>query len=181
MFFVRNYFFYFSLLLPTSAVALQPEDILGEYWNDPLFGVASAQKTVHVEALYRLLFPELITLESGATTRFVFENKTDQVHVFLFSESVDGALEEDFRLFVEDEVRHATMEVSSNDGHVHSHSNTDDAKSIVGTLADKPTMTIQPGDTREIILRFDQPGRVHLRCVLEGHEDLEHESVIIVQ
>lgn len=176
---IPRYLFCLSLLASNSVDALQPEDILGKYWLDPLFGVASAQHTVRVEVLYRLLFPETIDIDADSTTRFVFENKTEEVHVFLFSEEVDATLEdEEFQLFVEDEVRHATMDVSSSDGHVHSNSNTDDAKSIVGSLSDRPTMTIQPGDKREIIIRFDTPTTVHLRCVLEGHEELEHESVI---
>lgn len=165
--------------LPVSS--LEPEDILGEYWKDPLFGVASAQSVHRVEVLYKLLFPERLEVFTSQKTRFVFENNTDEVHVFLFSSEPSEALNDrEYIDFVNDEVMHARMEVTSNEGHVHSSGNTDDAKSMVGTLADRPTMTIQPHDTREMIIRFDEPATLVLRCVLEGHEDLGHESVIKV-
>lgn len=164
-----------------SGYALKPEDILGEYWKDPLFGVASAESVHRVEVLYKLLFPEEIEVFTGQKTRFVFENRTDEVHVFLFSAEPDDALgDEEYKAFVEDEVRHARMEVSSADGHVHSNANTDAAKSMVGTLADRPTMTIQPKDTREMIIRFDEPATLVLRCVMAGHEDHGHESRVDV-
>ena len=164
-----------------SGYALKPEDILGEYWKDPLFGVASAESVHRVEVLYKLLFPEQIEVFTEQKTRFVFENRTDDVHVFLFSAEPTEALSDDeYKAFVEDEVRHARMEVSSADGHVHSNTNTDAAKSMVGRLEDRPTMTIQPKDTREMIIRFDEPTVLVLRCVIEGHEDLGHESRIDV-
>ncbi|KZY71078.1 hypothetical protein A3742_00900 [Oleiphilus sp. HI0071] len=164
-----------------SAYALKPEDILGEYWKDPLFGVASAESVHRVEVLYKLLFPEQIEVLTNQKTRFVFDNRTDEVHVFLFSaEPADAMKDAEFKAFVEDEVRHARMEVSSADGHVHSNTNTDAAKSMVGTLADRPTMTIQPQDTREMIIRFDTPTKLVLRCVIEGHADHGHESYIQV-
>lgn len=164
-----------------SGYGLEPEDILGEYWKDPLFGVASAESVHRVEVLYKLLFPEQIEAFTEQKTRFVFENRTDEVHVFLFSLEPSEAMgDEKYKAFVEDEVKHARMEVSSADGHVHSNTNTDAAKSMVGTLADRPTMTIQANDTREMIIRFDEPATLVLRCVIEGHEDLGHQSTIKV-
>ncbi len=164
-----------------SGHALKPEDILGEYWKDPLFGIASAESAHRVEVLYKLLYPEQMEVFTEKKTRFVFDNRTDQVHVFLFSaEPTEALSDEEYKAFVADEVRHARMEVSSADGHVHSNTNTDAAKSMVGTLADRPTMTLQPQDTREMIIRFDEPATLVLRCVIEGHEDLGHESRIEV-
>ena len=81
----RTYGFAYLLLASAHTSALQPEDVLGEYWTDPLFGVASAENSQRVEVLYQLLFPEVIEVFSGQTTRFIFENNSDQVHVFLFS------------------------------------------------------------------------------------------------
>ena len=161
--------------------SLEPEDILGEYWKDPLFGVASAQSVHRVEVLYKLLFPKEMEVFTEQKTRFVFENNTDEVHVFLFSSEPSEALEDsDYAAFVRDEVMHAKMEVTTPEGHEHTGSSTDDAKSMVGSLADRPTMTIQPHDTREMIIKFDEPLTLVLRCVLDGHEDLGHESIIKV-
>lgn len=173
----------FVLLLFASSKlsALQPEDVLGEYWTDPLFGVASAEKSQRVEVLYQLLFPEVIEVFTGQTTRFVFENNSDQIHVFLFSAGPDDVQnDDDFKSFVSDELHHASQEIASNDGHVHSSAESDDAKPLVGMLSDRPTMTLQPHDKREIILSFDEPATVILRCVLDGHEELGHQSIINV-
>ena len=178
----RTYGFAYLLLASGHISALQPEDVLGEYWTDPLFGVASAESSQRVEVLYQLLFPKVIDVFSGQTTRFIFENNSDQVHVFLFSKQPDEALKDEaFRSFVADELFHATQEIASNDGHVHSNTDSDDAKSMVGSLADRPTMTLKPFDKREIIIAFDEPSTILIRCVLDGHEELGHESVIKVR
>jgi len=172
----------FSIVLSSNSFALEPEEVLGEYWKDPLFGVAAAESTHRVEVLYQLLYPELIKTISGQKMRFIFENKSDEVHVFLFSSSPDELQEDQtFQAFVADEVHHATMKSHSGEGHNHTESSSaKDTKSIVSVLEDRPTMTIEPWDTREIILRFDQAGVVYLRCILDGHEDHNHNSVIEV-
>lgn len=166
-----------------SVYSLEPEDILGEYWKDPLFGVASAENVQKVEVLYKLLFPQEMDVFTGQRTRFVFENKTEEVHVFLFSEEPSHALhDEQYQAFVKDEVMHATMPGNHAGGHDHSSAaGNSAAKSMVGSLADKPTMTIQPNDTREMIIRFDAPTTLTLRCVLEEHVEMGHESVIRVR
>ena len=173
-----------GLVFSSSLVyALEPEEILGEYWKDPLFGVASANQRVQVEVLYGMLFPQTINVPANQRVRFVFQNKSEDIHVFLFEQHGDNALSDDaFKAFVADEVHHASMALSSNDGHVHAHNgaNADGTKSIVGRLSDRPTMTLQAHDEREMILMFDAPGMVSLRCILEGHEDLGHESVLKV-
>ena len=166
-----------------SVYSLEPEDILGEYWKDPLFGVASAENAQKVEVLYKLLFPQEMEVFSGQRTRFVFENKTEEVHVFLFSSEPSHALhDEQYQAFVKDEVMHATMPGNHSGGHDHSSAaGNSAAKSMVGNLEDKPTMTLQPNDTREMIIRFDAPTTLTLRCVLEDHADMGHESVIRVR
>lgn len=166
-----------------SVYSLEPEDILGEYWKDPLFGVASAENVQKVEVLYKLLFPQEMEVFSGQRTRFVFENKTEEVHVFLFSDEPSYAMrDKQYQAFVKDEVMHATMPGDHSGGHDHSSgSGNSAAKSMVGSLEDKPTMTLQPNDTREIIIRFDKPTTLTLRCVLEDHADMGHESRILVK
>lgn len=168
--------------LSLSVYSLEPEDILGEYWKDPLFGVASAENVQRVEVLYKLLFPQEMEVFTGQRTRFVFENKSEDVHVFLFSEEPVQALDdEQYQAFVKDEVMHATMESNHSGGHDHAGGGGNSAaKSMVGRLEDKPTMTIQPNDKREIIIGFDEPTILTLRCVLEDHADMGHESRIRV-
>lgn len=163
--------------------AVQPEDILGEYWNDPLFGVASADIVQRVEVLHRLLFPNTIEINAGEVVRFVFENKTDEAHIFLFSQDPQSdLLDGDYMDFVHDEHHHATMPPDNTEGHKHAHNTeSDDAKSIVGTLSDRPTMALTAFDKREMILSFDSPAKVFLKCILEGHEDQNHESIVWIK
>lgn len=162
--------------------ALEPESVLGEYWKDPLFGEAAAQTEVNVELLYKLLWPQRVLLNTGQKVRFNVENKTELLHVLaLVEEHHAEHATSDFKKFVEEEVIHAEMKDHSAVGHhEHSVASGDAALSLVRTLDQKPTVTVRPDETKELIVRFDQPGVVYLRCVVEGHESLDHNSVIEV-
>jgi uncharacterized cupredoxin-like copper-binding protein len=172
----------FCVLLALPARSLQPEDILGEYWKDPLFGVAAAQQTIQFEVLYKLLFSPNNNAHTAKKTRVVFENKTDEVHVFVLTKDMNALSEDEgFKSFVKDELHHASMATQATSGHHdHSSGSADGAKSIVRTLDENPTVTVAPDDFKEIIIRFNDPGEVRVLCVVEGHEELEHTNVISV-
>jgi uncharacterized cupredoxin-like copper-binding protein len=165
------------------ARALQPEDILGEYWKDPLFGVAAAEQNIQFEVLHKLLFSPNNKVHAGKKTRIVFENKTSEVHVFVFThDGVDIADQASLSRFVDDELHHANMAGKPSVGHHdHASSASDGAKAIVRTMAENPTVTISPEEFKEIIIRFENPGTVKVLCMVAGHEELEHESLLVVK
>lgn len=149
------------------------ESVLGDYWNDPLFGVAAESRTIQVEILSDRLWPGFIAVPESETIRFIFLNRSKKPHLFAFSSDIRALRQDEaFQKFVADELYHASQ-VAKRDprSHTHSSSSVDEAESIVKLLAQRPTVFVQPNETKEILIRFIETGTVALSCVLDAHNE----------
>lgn len=165
-----------SLLFLTAwqvNAGLTAEDVLGEYWTDPLFGEAAESVTVNVEILSGRMWPETIKVPQAETVRFVFFNKTNASHLFVFTKDIDALLaQENFQKFIEDEIFHSKQEARADPrSHSHSSSSVDDAAAIVKKIDQRPTVFVKPNDIKEILVRFDLPEIIELRCVIDEHKE----------
>jgi len=179
---LKQFITLFSLALVSSySGALEPEDVLGEYWKDPLFGEALPEQEYQIDVLYKQLWPAKLAVAQGQKVRFEFFNKTDEAHVFAFTHDITLLEQSDgFQAFINDEIMHANTASSTVDGHHHSDTSTDDAKSMVRTMDQIPTVTLKPQDRREIIIRFTKLTPVFLHCLVPGHEAHGHHSFISI-
>ena len=167
-----------------AASEITAERVLGEYWKDPLFGVAAESQTVQVEILSDRLWPGVIQVPSAETIRFVFLNRSKKQHLFAFAEDMHTLQKDDaFQKFIADELCHASQEASRDPrSHSHSSSSVDDAEPIVKLLEQRPTVFVQPNETKEILLRFNEAGSIALSCVIGTHnEKLINGSVEVVE
>lgn len=170
---LKQFLFLWSIFIACNTFAgLTAEDVLGEYWKDPLFGEAAESYTVSVEVLNGKIWPEKISVSIDETIRFVFENKSDKTHLFAFSNDIESLLKVPaFNTFIKDELFHSKQEAKSDPrSHTHSSSSVDDAQAIVKTLGQRPTILIKPNDTKEILVRFNLSELVELRCVIDDHK-----------
>lgn len=159
-----------------SALELQAgvtaEQILGEYWNDPLFGLAATDKTINIEILSSRIWPESISVRPDAKVRIVVHNKTDDFHLIAFSEDLESLQESsDFQAFIKDELFHAKQKKQQGRNHSHSGTGVGDAQSIVKTIPQNPTVFVRPDEKKEVLVRFTEVGLVSFACVLDGHEE----------
>lgn len=162
--------------------ALQPEDVLGEYWKDPLFGSAAAGHTVQVEVLYKLLWPKEAIVPAYTNVRFVVTNKSDQLHLLAFAENPEDLLaDEIFAVSMAEDVYHANMEPIVDGQHSHAGSSVDDPKPIVMTLDRKPSVVVRPHEFKEVILQFEPGQELYLFCTLDDHLHDGYISVIRVE
>lgn len=157
-----------------SASEITAERVLGEYWKDPLFGVAAESQTIHVEVLSDRLWPGFIQVPASETIRFVFLNRSTKQHLFAFAKDIHALRKDEaFQQFITDELFHASQE-GSRDPRTHSHasSSVDDAEAIVKLLDQRPTVFVKPNETKEILVRFEQSGQVALSCVIDAHNEI---------
>ena len=153
-----------------SAAGITAEQVLGEYWKDPLFGEAAAELSISIEILSHRLWPELIKVSAGKNIRFVFLNKSDEPHLIAFSADMNSLLgDQKFQRFVKDELSHAEKKVITGENHSHADSSANDAATIVKTLIQRPTVFVLPQDKKEILIHFDEAGSIAVFCVLDGH------------
>lgn len=172
--------FCLALVGPNSG-ALEPEDVLGEYWKDPLFGEALPEQEYRIDVLYKQLWPAQLSVIQGQKVRFEFFNKTDEAHVFAFTHDITQLKQSDsFQAFIKDEIMHANTVSSTVDGHHHSDTSAEDAKSMVRTMDQTPTVTLKPQDRREIIIKFTKLTPVFLHCVVPCLEAQDHNSFISI-
>jgi len=167
-----------------AATALTPEQVLGAYWEDPLFGQAASQSTIRVEILHERMWPEQLVVQAGQIIRFLIENKTDSLHILAFAKDVNTLLsDEAFDLFVQDEIHHQQQANASSLGHQHGggQSDTKNTVDIVKRLDQKPSVTVPQGDRKEILVRFSEGGEVRLFCAMEGHHLEGYISTITVE
>ncbi len=167
------------LLFPVSPTnAITPEQVLGEYWKDPLFGAAAADHTLNVEILVEKIWPETLSAPLHKNTRFVFENKTAEPHLLVFTRAAKKVLEdESFQKFAADELYHSQQKQAHSAGH-HSHagSSTDDAQSIVKTMDQRPTVFVESGDRKEILIHFMSEEPIEIFCALDAHREAGYSS-----
>jgi uncharacterized cupredoxin-like copper-binding protein len=171
-----------SLLSINSQAGITAEQILGEYWKDPLFGAAATEQTVLVDVSTGQVWPSEITVPVSKNIRFVFSNKSSESHLFAFTQDVDVLLKnEEFIKFVKDELYHSQQTVNTSSGHSHSGTSVNDAEAIVKKLSQRPTVFIKPDDLKEILIRFDEPIKLNFTCVLDPHEDKPYTGIINVR
>ena len=171
----------YTLLSQNACSGVTAEQILGEYWNDPLFGEAASETTVSIELLPSLIWPNRVTVPVTETVRFVFTNKSIAPHLIAFSYDINKQLEDKrFQNFIKDEVYHSKQQGAAGAGHSHSGATVGDAESLVKTLAQWPTVFVLPEDKKEILIRFDNTIQVSFTCVLESHQHIDHKGLINV-
>ena len=104
-----------------------------------------ATRTVEVDMVDIAFEPDTLEVAVGETVRFVFTN--------------DGDLPHD--AFVGDPAAQADHEAEMRDADEHGggHGGTEDA------------ITVEPGDTGELIYTFDEPGTLEIGCHQAGHYD----------
>ncbi len=161
---------------------LTAEDVLGEYWKDPLFGEAAESVTIQIDILNGIIWPEKIKVPINQTIRFVFLNKSKESHLFAFTNDSVALLEQkSFQRFIQDEIFHSKKESQSDPrSHSHSSSSVDDAEAIVKRLDQRPTVFIKPNDIKEILVRFNKQELVELRCVINEHKETILKGVVEV-
>lgn len=166
--------------LSMSAHALTAEQVLGEYWKDPIFGQAAASFDTRLEVLNGRIWPSEFQAPKGQNARFVFINKTDQPHLLAFTRDEDALLKDvEFKKFAMDELFHAEqMQNQPRGGHHHSGSSADDAQDIVKTMSQRPSVFVSPGEEKEILIRLEHDERVSIICVLDEHYDMGYRSVL---
>lgn len=150
--------------------ALTAEQVLGEYWKDPLFGAAASSQEVKLELLYKKIWPEHVTVQQGATVRIVALNRGEDIHILLFSDTLDPRSDDKaFQAFLNDERHHAANTVSTSH---HQHSGgraVDETVDIVKEVGQQPTLLIKPGEQKEMLLRFEDNGTYYGFCVVDEH------------
>lgn len=173
---------FFLLYSISSLAGITAEDVLGEYWKDPLFGEAAESQTIHVEILQGRIWPEQISVPVDQTVRFVLINKSEEIHLFAFTNNVASLkTQSEFKRFIDDELYHAETEARAA-GHAHSHSATsvDDAQAIVKLLEQRPTVLVKPEDKKEILIRFTKNEIIELHCVIPAHYEHNLKGIIKV-
>lgn len=158
--------------VPSASFGMTAEQVLGEYWKDPLFGRAASSHEVSLELLYKRIWPERVEVPPEETVRFVVKNQGDEVHILLFSRERDPRTSDDeFQEFIRDDLHHATQAVNSSHHHHSSGSSVEETVDIVKVVDQRPTLLIMPGEQKEMLLRFPEPGMYHAFCVLDAHWD----------
>jgi uncharacterized cupredoxin-like copper-binding protein len=120
-------------------------------------GTADNPRTIEVQALDELRFdPSEITVKAGETIRFVVSNPGALVHEFVLGpENVQMAHEEAMQM---DEM-HGGMEVESQ-------------------LA---ALELQPGETQEATVTFEEQGQLLYGCHEAGHYDAGMVGSVIIE
>ncbi|MFT5716658.1 MAG: hypothetical protein ACJAWS_001412 [Oleiphilaceae bacterium] len=178
--FIISITFLFSSMMSQSGLAgFTAEEILGEYWKDPLFGEAASEATIFIELLPGMIWPNNVNVPLSKNVRFVFTNKSTESHLVAFSVDIKKQLKDErFQAFIKDELYHSQQQVIGGTGHSHSGSAVGDAQALVKTLDQWPTVFVKPDEKKEILIRFDELTQVPFICVLDTHEDNEYRGII---
>lgn len=175
MFFIRRYIATFFCVISFCQLAygITPEQVLGEYWKDPLFGKAASEHTINLEVLHRRIWPMEIKVPTGKNIRFVVQNKTSEAHLIAFSAEPETLMADDgFKKFAQDELYHASQKAEQGAGHHHHHDMgdaADETQDIVKTLDQKPTVFVSAHDQKEMLINFSKPQTISIFCTLDGH------------
>jgi len=98
-------------------------------------------RTIEITALDELAFePSSIRVEEGETVTFVVTNAGDQMHEFVVG---DTEMQE-------------TAEQQMSEG-------------MGDHMEAMASLTVEPGETAETTIRFDEPGELLFACHVEGH------------
>ncbi|MFT7186180.1 MAG: hypothetical protein ACI84K_001573 [Pseudohongiellaceae bacterium] len=177
--FITHTFLLCAMFSQSSLAGVTAEEILGEYWKDPLFGEAASDTTISIELLPGMVWPNKVDVPLSKNVRFVFTNKSAESHLVAFSVDIKKQLKDErFQKFIKDELYHSQQQVIAGPRHSHSGSATGDAEALVKTLDQWPTVFVKPDDKKEILIRFDILTQIPFICVLKAHEDKAYKGVI---
>jgi len=106
-------------------------------------GTKDNPRTIEVEALNDLSYdPTSIEVGTGETVRFVVTNTGDTKHEFVVGDQEMQGMAEEQAM-----------------GGMHDHAET------------MASLMLNPGETAETVVTFDQPGELLYACHIEGHYD----------
>jgi uncharacterized cupredoxin-like copper-binding protein len=133
-----------------GTIAVLPSDIA--------FGTIEAPREIAVTMTDDLRFdPGTIVVAKGETIRFALGNPTAAPHDFLV-----GDLEEQL---------HHHEEMAVGEGH-------DDA--VVDTGGLPPAITLEPGETAEVVVTFDEAADLMIGCHVPGHWEAGMRGAVVV-
>lgn len=174
--------FILGVLCPLYTYALTAEQVLGEYWNDPLFGQAAAEHTVELEVLHRRIWPMEVTVPSEKNIRFIVKNKTEEMHLLAFTKQPERLIaDEHFKMFVNDELHHARQSSAAHHHDHHSDGAADKTQDIVKTLDQNPTVLVRNNEEKEILISFSDVGELYVFCVLDEHQKKGYVSKVLIE
>ncbi len=157
------------------------ESVLGEYWKDPLFGEAAGEFTLRLELLDELIWPKQLEVKLARKIQVVFENKDKEMHIMAFSPDPQELLSnEDFHVKIKDTLLHATQTSWYTGDHQHNGNDFNDTQNFVKSLGDLALIVVEPGDRKEVIIRFDTTDPITFFCVLDHHINEGYASKLLV-
>ena len=119
---------------------------------------ASGERTIEIEMVDIAYEPGSVEVEQGETVRFVFTNSGEIAHdAFLGDEAAQDEHEMEMREAEEGDA-----------GHGHDTG---------GDMADEEAVTVEPGETGELLHTFAESGEVLIGCHQPGH----YEAGMIVE
>lgn len=131
-------------------------------------GTTGDDGTIEIEMVDIAFQPDEIEVAQRETVRFVFTNSGEIVHDAFIGDAAAQAEHER-------EMREAGDE--GDDGHDDMDA-TDDTETTgsegmnhADTEGDDEGITVQPGDTGEMVYTFDEPGELEIGCHEPGHYD----------
>lgn len=150
-----------------SAKGLTAEAVLGDYRSDPLFGEAAANKSVIIEVGDYIIAPKNISVETMVNIRFVFTNSSKQTHLMVMANDINEVIKD--QSFINAYLEHGESQVSVPGGHSHGNTSTEGSSPMVKLINEHPAVFINPGDTKEVLVRFEDTRIIQLACVLDDH------------
>ena len=175
--FILVVFFSLNFIETTTAKGLTAEAVLGDYKSDPLFGEAAAQKSIIIEVGDLRIAPQDIKIETHLNVRFVFTNSSVQTHLMIMASKLDEVLSD--QALIDSYLEHGTAEVNVPGGHSHANSSSDDASPMVKLADEHPAVLLKPGDTKEVLVRFNDTESIQFACVLDQHHKQGMQGVIL--
>jgi len=158
----------FILFNPLAkAKGLTAEAVLGDYRSDPLFGEAAAQKSIIVEVGENRFAPNEIQAQANVNISFVFTNSSKLAHLMVMAYELNEVIND--QTFINSYLEHGTDQVTVPGGHSHGNSSSDDASPMVKLIDEHPAVFIKPGETKEVLVRFENTKIIQLACVLDEH------------
>jgi uncharacterized cupredoxin-like copper-binding protein len=128
------------LLLAACGSDDDNESMSGEH--DSAGDQTAAERTIEVEMVDNAFEPRTVDVEEGETVEFVFENTGEVAHDALIGDAEAQA---------EHEEEMAEAEEMGHDA------------------GDDDAITVEPGDTGELVYTFDEPGTLEIGCHEPGH------------
>ena len=153
--------------LITHAKGLTAEAVLGDYRSDPLFGEAAAQKSLVVEVGKDRFAPNKIKVPANVNISFIFTNSSAKAHLMVMAIDLNEVISD--QAYIDSYLEHGTSQVTVPGGHSHGNSSSEDASPMVKLIYEHPAVFIKPGETKEVLVRFENTKNIQLACVLDEH------------